>query len=295
MLLDSVDNQDAFPLVFVWLFHACLVHSREHSRSLEVTRCVFATRRKDAEVRVSLKSAGALILDWQAERAKVGQGLFQHQPLQLKRLPYDLLNLQPNMLASRMARRLATSSSTSPLSPRSLTRPIATTRRNFVSPSIPDRASVSDKHIKNPAQSQVQEDPGPSDKGERFATSLPSSAEGHEGATAAQGGQEMFGFKLNPVATKTGGNAKSEGRPIYLDMQVSVSVDQRCFFGFRPIISDLFRVLVVLQPQATTPVDPRVLDAMLPYFTDQYGNPHSRTHAYGWEAEAAVDEARTVG
>jgi hypothetical protein len=32
---------------------------------------------------------------------------------------------------------------------------------------------------------------------------------------------EMFGFKLNPVATKTGGQAKSQGRPIYLDMQVS--------------------------------------------------------------------------
>lgn len=34
---------------------------------------------------------------------------------------------------------------------------------------------------------------------------------------------------------------------------------------------------------------------MLPYYTDQFGNPHSRTHAYGWEAEAAVDEARKVG
>jgi cysteine desulfurase len=33
---------------------------------------------------------------------------------------------------------------------------------------------------------------------------------------------------------------------------------------------------------------------MLPYMTDQYGNPHSRTHAYGWEAEQAVDEAREV-
>lgn len=42
-------------------------------------------------------------------------------------------------------------------------------------------------------------------------------------------------------------------------------------------------------------MDPRVLDAMLPYMTEQYGNPHSRTHAYGWEAEAAVDNARKVG
>lgn len=41
-------------------------------------------------------------------------------------------------------------------------------------------------------------------------------------------------------------------------------------------------------------MDPRVLDKMLPYMSDQYGNPHSRTHAYGWEAEKAVDEARQV-
>ena len=46
--------------------------------------------------------------------------------------------------------------------------------------------------------------------------------------------------------------------------------------------------------KATTPVDPRVLDAMLPYFTDLFGNPHSRTHAYGWEAEQAVEDARKV-
>ncbi|CAI5471336.1 unnamed protein product [Closterium sp. Yama58-4] len=47
-----------------------------------------------------------------------------------------------------------------------------------------------------------------------------------------------------------------------------------------------------LDMQATSPVDPRVLDAMLPFFTEQYGNPHSRTHLYGWESEGAVEAAR---
>lgn len=49
---------------------------------------------------------------------------------------------------------------------------------------------------------------------------------------------------------------------------------------------------IYLDAQATTPVDPRVLDAMLPYLTGMYGNPHSRTHAYGWESEKAADQAR---
>ncbi|CAG4998888.1 unnamed protein product [Parnassius apollo] len=44
--------------------------------------------------------------------------------------------------------------------------------------------------------------------------------------------------------------------------------------------------------QATTPMDPRVLDAMLPYIVSYHGNPHSRTHTYGWESEAAVEKAR---
>ena len=47
-----------------------------------------------------------------------------------------------------------------------------------------------------------------------------------------------------------------------------------------------------LDMQATTPLDPRVLDTMLPYLTEQYGNPHSRTHMYGWESEDAVEVAR---
>ena len=53
-----------------------------------------------------------------------------------------------------------------------------------------------------------------------------------------------------------------QGRPMYLDMA------------------------------ATTPLDPRVLDAMMPYLTAQYGNPHSRTHYYGWATEDAGEVAR---
>lgn len=40
-------------------------------------------------------------------------------------------------------------------------------------------------------------------------------------------------------------------------------------------------------------MDPRVLDKMLPYMTGFYGNPHSRTHQYGWESEEAVEKARS--
>jgi cysteine desulfurase len=53
--------------------------------------------------------------------------------------------------------------------------------------------------------------------------------------------------------------------------------------GQRPIYLDM---------QATTPLDPRVLDAMLPFYSGLYGNPHSRTHAYGWETDKAVEDAR---
>jgi cysteine desulfurase len=49
---------------------------------------------------------------------------------------------------------------------------------------------------------------------------------------------------------------------------------------------------VYLDFHATTPVDPRVLEAMLPFFTAQFGNPASRQHAYGWEAQKATEAAR---
>jgi len=49
---------------------------------------------------------------------------------------------------------------------------------------------------------------------------------------------------------------------------------------------------IYLDYSATTPVDPRVVDRMIPFLREQFGNPASRSHAYGWEAEKAVEEAR---
>ena len=47
---------------------------------------------------------------------------------------------------------------------------------------------------------------------------------------------------------------------------------------------------IYMDYSATTPIDPRVADKMIPYLREQFGNPASRSHAYGWSAEAAVEE-----
>ncbi|CAL1612961.1 unnamed protein product [Knipowitschia caucasica] len=68
--------------------------------------------------------------------------------------------------------------------------------------------------------------------------------------------------------------------------RATLAKDQKLELGkdeLRPLYMDF---------QATTPMDPRVLDAMLPYQVNFYGNPHSRTHAYGWESESAMERGR---
>ena len=77
--------------------------------------------------------------------------------------------------------------------------------------------------------------------------------------------------------------AEEDTRPSFTQQQAQFMEAKGIMLSGTPLYLDM---------QATTPMDPRVLDRMLPFMTEQYGNPHSRTHYYGWESEDAVEVSR---
>ena len=93
-------------------------------------------------------------------------------------------------------------------------------------------------------------------KGSSSGSSSGSSPASSGGSSPASSSWTINGFEIPKII-------KTASKPVYLDLQ------------------------------ATTPLDPRVLKTMMPYLTTEFGNPHSKTHAYGWESERAVEQARS--
>lgn len=95
----------------------------------------------------------------------------------------------------------------------------------------------------------------------------------------------LRGFKVSRLAALAPSRALATAVPPVPPIVESIKLATRddSKFGTRPIYLDV---------QATTPTDPRVLDKMLQFFTGLYGNPHSSTHAYGWETDKEVEKAR---
>lgn len=90
--------------------------------------------------------------------------------------------------------------------------------------------------------------------------------------------------RIATFATNTGtASADTATTPEGISITLKSATRDESKFGTRPIYLDV---------QATSPTDPRVLDKMLEFYTGLYGNPHSSTHAYGWETEKEVEKAR---
>lgn len=114
--------------------------------------------------------------------------------------------------------------------------------------------------------------------------SLPRQAQVHDMNSAIEADQQKFTAQTGELPSQihipgTQMSADTMLSPKAGILKQATVMDQ----GTRPIYLDT---------QATTPLDPRVLDAMLPFLTGLYGNPHSRTHAYGWETEKETERAR---